>query len=157
MNVSKQKIIFFYIIFSLLFLVQAKDKKIFVGKEIWLPDSWNDAELTVNNGKFQYKPPSPNLKKKKIGVIGSASDIGITKGTKLSKIPANTFIQDKDLEIHKVHQSQIYKINGKLFKAIGEHKGCIYFKGQAKGQYLRAEIVDLKKYYAEQKKKKSKK
>ncbi len=125
-----------------------------MGEEIWLPDSWNNAKLSVNSGKFQYTPPSPNLKKRKIGIIGTASALGIKKGRKLSKIPVSTFIQDKDLQIHKVQQSKIYKINGRLFKAIGEYQGCIYFKGKKKDQYLRANIVDLKKYYSEQKKKK---
>jgi hypothetical protein len=155
MKFSGQKYIILGICFLLISIAQAKDKKVFVGREIWLPDSWNDAELAVNNGKFQYTPASPNLKKKKIGVIGSASALGIKKGSKLSKIPANTFIKDKDNQIHKVYQGAIYKINGKLFKAIGESQGCIYFKGKVKDQYLRADIVDLKKYYAEKKKKKS--
>ena len=154
MKSDTQKFIYICGICSLLCVAQAKDKKIYVGEEIWLPDSWNDAELSVNSGKFQYTPPSPNLKKRKVGIIGSASALGIKKGRKLSKIPINTFIQDKDSQIHKVQQSQIYKINGKLFKAIGEYQGCIYFKGKEKDQYLRADIVNLKKYYAEQKKKK---
>lgn len=159
MKIIKQILLVSLLTACLVVSVSAKEKKtkkVYAGREIWLPDSWNDAKMEVVNGKFQYTPPSPNFKKKRLGVIGSASEVGLKKGIKLRKVPPNSFIKDKENEVHKVQQAKIYKINGKLFKAIGEYRGCVYFKGQEKNQYIRAEIIDIKKYLAEKKKQKKK-
>ena len=128
--------------------------KIKMVREIWLPESWEEAELSVINRYFNYTPPRPVFGKQDVGVVFTTTVKGIKKTVtiKWHRIGKATFVKDRDGRLCKIEQNKTYKINGNKYKAIGESNKEVYFKSKKQGHITTAEKVNLREYIKEIKK-----
>jgi len=109
------------------------------GREIWIPEGWEEPEVTTPGraGKSSFKPSTPReLKARRVGATVGLQSVSVHK----TKAPASTRKYRLKLaggKTAEVCAGEALRIDDRRFKVLGERDGALLLQDQRSKRVMR--------------------